>query len=436
MFTLKEFLQAEVKPALGCTEPAAVALATARAYEELDITTDELTIEVEVSNSIYKNGMVVGIPGTDGARGNVIAAVLGVLCGQAEYGLEVLQDCTTEDVTTAREWVEDDRVRVECDYEEPGVYIKAVVKGSKHQATAIIREDHSQIVEVSKDGQVVSQPVGQEDDSSPDEDQSVPEQIKELTYAQLLDLVAEIDQEDIDYLWQGVKMNMEMAEIGLDNEYNSGLNIGNMVDDLMERGVLSADLGYQLRSYAAAASDARMSGVPLPIMSSAGSGNHGITAILPVAIVGQEHDKSEEKIAKALAISHLTTSFVKSKTGRLSPICGCAIAAGTGAATGITYLLGGETKQLKEAIQIMLSNVAGMVCDGAKETCALKVATASSEAYMSALLALEGCEINIPQGVVGDTVEETTDNVDLVNRTGMEKIDDVVIEILEKSYGS
>ncbi len=425
MFTIKEFLAQEVKPALGCTEPGAVALAVARAAEELGQQVD--SIDVVVSDSIFKNGVAVGIPGTGGLRGNVIAAALGAVCGSSEYGLEVLREVSDKDIQQAQAMVDRGSVTLEADMTKHGVYVWADVSGGGHRACCVIQGSHTNIVSVDKDGVNVFQKASESQTTSAP---SVSSQVASMEYVDLVDLVSTLDDEDRDVLMAGVDMNMAIADYGLNNDVglNFGKNIRRMSGDLFD-----LDLASQIRAFSAAASDARMDGAPLPVMSSAGSGNHGITAILPVYVAGVFHKKSREEIAEALAFSHLSTSFVKSRMGRLSPVCGCAVAAGAGAAAGITHLLGGSVEQSTKAMEIILGNLIGMVCDGAKETCALKVSTGAAEAYCAAMVVLAGDSLKGAQGVVDPSnISKTVENAVALNVEGMKGVDGVIIDIVSK----
>ncbi len=436
MLSLKEFLRSEVRPAYGCTEPGAVALAVARACEELGQDA-VVSVEVAVSDSIYKNGFDVGIPGCDGARGNPMAAALAVQCGRSEYGLEVLKDVARRDVEVAREWVENGRVQVIRDPSRSGVYVSATVRSVEHVATCIIEHEHSRITQVTKDGAEVQHSVsgqsapGQSTVSS-QKGPSVPEMVREMSYTELLSLVDQIDDEDVDFIMEGARTNRNMAEYGLSSRDYCGLGFGVGVRELIRQGRIGDDLSNVIRYYCYSASDARMSGALLPVMSSAGSGNHGITAILPLLLVGEGLGKTRIEIARAITVSHLSTSFVKSRLGRVSSVCGCVVAAGAGAAAGIAWLMGGGPEQAGAAMQIVLSDTAGMVCDGAKESCALKVGTGGAEAYTAALLAMEGKGVSRPQGIAGSSIEKTVENIALLNREGMRDADRVIIGICQE----
>lgn len=434
MLTLKEFLRNEVKPALGCTEPGAVALAVARACAELTDRDEVASVRVTVSSSIYKNGMAVGIPGAGGARGNAIAAALGAICGDASRGLEVLSDTSEEDRKKAEAWVKDERVTIYCDPDRSGVYVLASVFTPGHKAVCLLEDSHSNIVKVMLDNDVKfesprsSSQSGFADDGFPTE------------FRDVLKMADEMDEEDVAFIWEGIKMNYKIAAHGMQEQ----------ADDYSEEGIHESKFGLtmlrleqsgenvpialDIRTTAAAAAEARMSGVLLPVMSSAGSGNHGITAIIPVAVLGKRIGKSDAEIAKAVAVSHLATSFVKHNLGRLSPVCGCSVAAGAGAAAGMTYLMGGDYDQICNAMSLLLANIAGMLCDGAKESCALKVGSASAEAYYAMEWAMNGQTLCVPQGVYGENIEETVSNVGRVSREGMRTVDRVMIEILDKRH--
>ena len=431
MPTLKEFLRSEVKPALGCTEPGAVALAVARACAELPDRNNVAAVRVTVSANIYKNGMAVGIPGAGGARGNAIAAALGAICGEASRGLEVLAGTTPEDVRKAETWVEEKRATIYCDQDRGGVYVLASVFTPEHKAMCLIEGSHSNIVKVTADGETTFEKERPSGASSGFADDGFP-----TLFADVLKMADEMDGEDEDFIWEGVEMNDRIAAEGIKPAGGGSLqssNFGLILRNDEKVGDF-VPVALEIRTTASAAAEARMSGVQLPVMSSAGSGNHGITAIIPIAVLGRRAGKSRREIAKAIAVSHLATSFVKRNLGRLSPVCGCSVAAGAGAAAGMTYLMGGTYDQICSAMSLLLSNIAGMLCDGAKESCALKVGSASSEAYCAMEWALEGQHLTVPQGVFGASIEETVANVGRVSREGMKTVDRVMIDILDERH--
>lgn len=435
MFTLKEFLASEVKPALGCTEPGAVALAVARAWRETGHDAVR-SVHVTVSGSIFKNGASVGIPGSGGLQGNAIAAALGVVCGNADLGLEALKPCNESSVAMARALLESGQVRVDADMSRFGVYILARLETTDHKAECLIEETHSSIIRVTLDGDVTYEnitvgPDIHEEDDGP----AVWDQVREMNFREILSKVREMDAEDVAYVLEGVKMNDEIAAFGLDPANDVGLELGKAMMRIASESTGPAAIAYRIKAVCSAASDARMVGATLPVMSSAGSGNHGITAILPVAEVGRATNRSEREIAEAITVSHLTTSFVKTRMGRLSPVCGCAVAAGAGAAAGIVRLLsrnGDDLETMEHAIALVISNLVGMVCDGAKQTCALKVGTAAMEGYHGAVMALEGHRLADAQGVVGRTIEDTVRNAAAINNDGMKDMDRTIIDIMAR----
>lgn len=417
--TLKEFLASEVRPALGCTEPGAVALAVARAREEID--GELVSLKVTVSRSIYKNGVAVGIPGTEGLKGNDIAAALSVLCGKSAYGLEVLKDCPKGLADKARTLLSEKKVIVAPDMERSGVYVSATIKTEQGEAVCVIEGKHDAIVQVFLNG---VQMLNSQEQSSVSEP-SVPERMAKLTYKETLRILDTLTPEDVNSLMRGVDMNLAIARYGL--EHNVGLGVGKVVAGQIHD---EKDIAQKIKAWTAAAADARMGGVNMPVMSSAGSGNHGLTAVIPVALFAEHLGKNREEMARGIAFSHLVTSFIKSRIGRLSPICGCTVSAGAGAAAAMAWLQTGDTDKAAQAVGLILGNLSGMICDGAKETCALKVGSGAIEAYYSALLAAQGCTPG-RQGVIGDVIEQSVENLAKVSNMGMPDMDDTLIDIIQ-----
>ena len=428
MFTITEFLHQEVKPALGCTEPGAVALAVAKACEQLSGLAERL--DVVVSDNIFKNGIAVGVPGTNGARGNEIAAALAVFCGHSAYSLEVLKDATPEDLSNAKEFIAEGCLKLTANG-QGGVYVEATAYRGGETGVAVIEQTHGNITLVKKNGAVVFQAMPHCDgavSAAPAKTVSIPDQVKEMDFEELVALADQLSPEDIDYVWQGIDMNLRISNYGFENDV--GLGLGRTVRAAAGDNYEN-DLAAQVKAVSAAASDARMDGVSLPVMSSAGSGNHGITAILPVYVVGKAKNKTREQIAHAVTYSHLATSFVKSRMGRLSPVCGCAVAAGAGAAAGIVNVMGGTDAQAKKAMELVLGNITGMLCDGAKESCALKVGTGATEAFYAAQIALSGGGMTVSQGVVDvNSFTRTAENAARLNREGMKDVDHTIIDII------
>lgn len=427
MLTFQEFLYSEVKPALGCTEPAAVALAVATARRELGQAAQ--SIFLELSESVYKNGKYVGIPGTHGERGNNLAAALGAISGNADAALEVLNGITPEGLQLAKEWVKDNRVEAVCLDGVSGMYVKATVRAANEECNVTIKGSHTNIVEIRKNGAVLFAANAEESAKTPEVD--IFTELREMQFEDLFPLVDEITPEDELYLLKGVAMNMKVAEEGIQGQ-SLGLRVGLSLKKMIENKMIGDDPVNVVRLLAAAASDARMSGANLPVMSSAGSGNHGLVAIIPVAYMAQYMERTDRELARALAISHLVTSFVKSRTGRLTPICGCTAAAGAGAAAGISYLRGDCVGQIARAVQTVLANIIGMICDGAKESCAFKVGTGAAEAVLAANMAHLGWGIDADQGVVGANIDETINNLIEISSHGMEGMDQIILRILQR----
>lgn len=427
MFTLTEFLASEVKPALGCTEPGAVALAVARAREELSGPVQK--VDIVVSDGIFKNGASVGIPGTEGMKGNNVAAALAVVKGKSEYGLEVLKDCGPETLPAALKLLKSRCITIQPDATRPGVYVHAVLTDDKgHKASCIIDGRHDNITAVTLDGETL---FNQKPAAGQQPTVCISDQVRQMTYTQVISVLDTITKEDADYLLQGARLNMDMALKGLEDRL--GLQTGRTLlhcVPLLPSGKDLASQSLRIKAYTAAAADARMGGLKEPVMSSAGSGNHGLTAIIPIAMMAQVADKSSMQTAKALAFSHLSTSYVKSRLGRLSPVCGCTACAGAGAAAGLVYMLSGNVTKAANAMAIILGNLAGMICDGAKDTCALKVGTAAMEACHAALLALEGHYPEL-QGIVDESIEHTVRNLESISSEGMKDMDRTIINIVE-----
>lgn len=428
MFTFQQFLYNEVKPALGCTEPAAVALAVATARRELGQAAPQ-SVFLELSESVYKNGKYVGIPGTNGERGNILAAALGAISGNADAGLEVLNSITLGTLQLAKEWVKEERVEAVCLDGLNGMFVKATVRAVGEECSVTIRGNHTNIVEICRNGEVLFAAAAEEKTAEPQMD--IFAEMCGMQFEQIFSLLEEITPEDQEYLIKGVAMNMKVAEEGIQGQ-SLGLRVGLSLKQMIENKMIGDDPVNVVRLLAAAASDARMSGANLPVMSSAGSGNHGLVAIIPVAYMARYMGRTEAELARALAVSHLVTSFVKSRTGRLTPICGCTAAAGAGAAAGISYLRGDSVERIERAVQTVLANIIGMICDGAKESCAFKVGTGAAEALLAANMVHLGWGIDADQGVVGANIDETINNLIEISSRGMEGMDQIILRILQR----
>ena len=429
-----ELIRKEVKPALGCTEPIAVALAVAKAVEILQEKcgcrqTDwrmsaDFTIRVEVSGNILKNGMGVGIPGT-GMVGLHIASALGAVCGKTEYRLEVLHDLNTESINRAKELVNDGRVTVGLADTTHKLYVKACVStGEGHKASALIEDDHDNIVETWFDDTVLNS-CGTAAGNSEEGGKTTLDY--HLTDREILDFASTVQFEDIRFILESRDMNLALAREGLESSY--GLRVGHTIMSEKYRPVFGSDFMSYAMAMTAAASDARMAGCTLPAMSNSGSGNQGITVTMPVIAYSLKYDVSDEQLARALVLSHLIAIHIKGYLGKLSALCGCVIAS-TGAACGISYLRGGTYGQICSAIKNMIGNITGMVCDGAKVGCALKVASGVSCALQSAVLAMEGICISESDGIIEKDIEKTIRNLGEIGSKGMQSTDNMILDIM------
>lgn len=409
-------LKREIVPALGCTDPIAVAYAVSKASEVLEKKPE--FIELYLSINIIKNSLGVGIPGTD-MIGVEIAAALGAIAGDSNKGLEVLKGATAEQVTLAKEMVNNKNIKTCLKEIEDKLYIEAICRAHNEYSKVIIRGGHSNIVHIEKNNSVLYEAECSSNSSN--------EEIT-LTIKDIYDFALSVDFKDIEFLLESAEMNKNVSQEGLKGDY--GLKVGKMLKESGAFALMSNDLANEIVAATAAASDARMSGCPLPIMTTAGSGNQGITTTLPSVVLSESLGKSKEELARALVISNLVTIHLKSYLGRLSPLCGAGIAASTGSCCAMTYLLGGELKNIEYAIKNMIANVSGMICDGAKTTCALKIATAVNAAIQCSLLALKGMHPSNTDGIIHENVEITIQNLGKLGMEGMNKTDESILQMM------
>ena len=401
----------EVVPALGCTEPVAVALATARSREGLGKFPDK--IQVFVSGNIYKNGMGVGIPGTD-MIGLPIAAALGAVCGNSRDGLEVLKQVDDGSLETARRMVDAKQVKIKIKQGSDNLYVESICKIKGHACRTIISHRHTNIIYVEKDGKTVfhgqkSQPAAQN-----------PVEKMNLSVAKVYEFANLAPLDEIRFILEGARLNEAVSKEGMTGKY--GLRTGSTILNNIARKYIADDLPAHAMSLTAAASDARMGGCTLPVMSNSGSGNQGITTIHPVVAVAQKKKASDEKLIRALILSNLMAIYIKQYMGQLTALCGILTAA-TGAACGICYLLGGTLGQIGCTIQNMAASITGMICDGAKPGCALKVSAGVSSAVYCALLAIEGSCTTNTDGIIACDVEQTVKNIGELATKGMLETD-------------
>lgn len=415
-------IKKEVKPALGCTEPIAVALAAAKAAETLGQRGEDLKIDVYVSGNILKNGMGVGIPGT-GMVGLHIAAALGAVCGKSGYGLEVLHDLNADSVTRAKELVSKGAVSVNLAETAHKLYVRACIHSGEHSASAVIEDDHDRFVEICFDDKIIDRC----HDGAASGSGSQDAEDYGLTVREIYDFALNAEFKDIEFILESRKMNLALAMEGLSGNY--GLKVGKTIMCRANREVFGEDFMSYAMALTAAASDARMSGCTLPAMSNSGSGNQGITVTMPVIAYALKYGTDDETLARALIIAHLTAIHIKSYLGKLSALCGCVIAS-TGASCGIIHLRGGSYENICSAIKNMIGNITGMVCDGAKVGCAMKVASGVSCAIQSAVLAMEGNCISEHEGIIEKDIEKTIRNLGRIGSVGMQNTDSMILDIM------
>lgn len=411
---LFDILKDQVTPALGCTEPIAVALAVAKAKETLGSLPERL--EIKVDRNIFKNALAVGIPKTK-EKGLYMASALALVAGKSKYKLEVLKDITEEDILEAGKIVDSNIIHVDIAKEKTGLYVEVTAISGKEESKVIIKDKHDNIVLVEKNGEVIFNQEAKNTDKF-----SLKESIKGMKIRELVEFATQVEVSSLELVDEGIKMNKKMAEAGMDSKYGRALSGGTLIDEMNYR--------EYAKYLTAVASYARMSGYPLPVMSCAGSGNHGLTAILPVVAVGEKKGISYDKIVRAVTLSLLVTIYVKSYTGTLSPVCGCGVAAGVGAGAGVTYMLGGNLEQIEGSIKNMIGTMAGIICDGGKPGCAFKLAISVDAALESALMALNGVVISPDDGIVDETAEKTIQNLGKVSTDGMINTDETILEVM------
>ena len=418
---LLHLLRSEVIPAIGCTEPIAVALCVARAKELLGVEPDEIT--VYLSKNVYKNALAVGIPNT-GMTGLPIAIALGATVGKSEYMLEVLRDATPEAVAYAKDYMLRVPATIKVDYDAPSLlYIHAEVRQGDQTAQATIMDEHTKFVESNEVRGERLEAKGERLEAKGEA----------LTLRRVYDFAMEVDTHELTFLLEGAQMNTAAAETSFADQYGHGLGRLLRANTLtatpkMEK-LFGNTLFTKIISYTCGACDARMSGAMVQVMSNSGSGNQGISCSIPVYLYAKENNCSEERILRALALSNLTVIYIKQSLGRLSALCGCVVAA-TGSAAGITYLMGGNYEEITYAIKNMIANISGMICDGAKPGCALKVTSGVATAIFSAYLAMQHSYADSTEGIVEDDIDRTIRNLTRIGHDGMKVTDDLILDIM------
>ncbi|MEG1673038.1 MAG: L-serine ammonia-lyase, iron-sulfur-dependent, subunit alpha [Alistipes sp.] len=408
----------EVVPAIGCTEPIAVALCVARATETLGCKPEKIT--ARLSANILKNAMGVGIPGT-GMIGLPIAIALGALIGRSEYQLEVLKESTPEAVESGRQFIDQKRIAISLKENiTEKLYIEIEVEANGHRATAIISGGHTTFIYIAHDGKVLL-------DAAAGTTTEVSEEDVELNLHKVWDFATTAPLEELRFILETRRLNKAAAERAFEGDF--GHCVGKTMRMPNEKRIMGDSVFSHILSYTSAACDARMAGAMIPVMSNSGSGNQGIAATLPVVVYAEENHATEEQTIRALMLSHLTVIYIKQSLGRLSALCGCVVAA-TGSSCGIVYLMGGGFEEVSSAVKNMIANLTGMICDGAKPSCAMKLMSGVSVAVLSAMMAIEHRCVTPVEGIIEQDVDRCIRNLTRIGRDGMNETDTVVLDIM------
>ena len=410
----------EVVPAIGCTEPMAVALCTAKAATTLGRRPER--IEVFLSPNMLKNAMGVGIPGT-GMIGLPIAVSLGALIGKPEYELEVLKDLTPATLEQGKRYINND-ADIDIKLKQGNVdklYIEVVCRAGSDMAMAIISGSHTHFVYVERNGEVVLDNRGGHGGADEEENDI------QLNFRLVYDFATTAPLDEISFILKTKEYNMKAAEESIKGNY--GHCLGKTMDRPLSHGIFGDNIFSHILSRTASACDARMGGAMIPVMSNSGSGNQGICATNPVVVYAMENENTEEELIRALMLSHLTAIYIKQSLGKLSALCGCVVAS-TGSSCGITYLMGGDYTRICNSVKNMVANLTGMICDGAKPSCALKISSGVSTALLSALLSMEGKCVTSAEGIVDDDVDKCIHNLTSIGADAMRATDDMVLDIM------
>lgn len=421
-----------VVPAIGCTEPICVALAASKAAEVLGGVPDR--IEARLSANILKNAMGVGIPGT-GMVGLPIAIALGVLVGKSEYGLEVLRDSTPAMVEQGKAYIDAGRINIALKTDAPEkLYVEVVAHDADgHKATVVIAREHTHYIYVAKDDEVLCNELLQPNAHAGACSADIPtaKSSLQLTLRKVWEYATTMPLDEISFINEARRLNGEAARLSLQGNY--GHCLGKVLSRPLGRGIMGDSIYSHIISSTACACDARMAGAMIPVMSNSGSGNQGICATNPVVVFAEENHNTAEEMTRALMLSHLTAIYIKQNLGTLSALCGCVVAA-TGSSCGITYLMGGGYEQVTFAVKNMIANLTGMICDGAKPSCAMKLTTGVSTAVLSAMLAMQGNCVTSVEGIIDDDVDQSIRNLVSIGADAMNETDHCVLDIMTHKH--
>lgn len=417
---ITEVLKHEVYPAMGCTEPVAVAFAAATAAVLLKGRATALTIRTDPGT--YKNGLAVAIPNTKGEKGNLLAAAIGAVTRKPELGAELFKGLPRARLQEATALLKTGRASIEADYSRRGIYISVEVKAGRDKALCVLEGSHKQVALLKLNGRTISRA------GAAGKKGRLPykEALRKATFKDLFRAAEKTTPAELAYIKLGVEMNLAAAREGLKLK-----KVGYYIEDLIKKGYLKRDILSNAKLTTAAATDARMAGSAVPVMSSGESGNQGVVAVLVPWLVGKAFGVPERRIYKSIALSHLVNSYIKVFTGELAPICGCAVAAGVGASVAVVWQRkGADVKKTALAVNTVISDIGGMLCDGAKSGCALKVATSADSAIRAAWMAANGEGITDLEGFVGATAEATIKNIARISSLGMDKVDRIILDIM------
>lgn len=413
-----QLIRQQVVPAIGCTEPIAVALCVAKARELLGVIPEK--IEVKLSANILKNAMGVGIPGT-GMIGLPIAVALGALIGKSEQQLEVLKNCNKEAVKAGRAFIDEGRIDIQLEKATTEkLYINVVCQAQGQEAEARIMAAHTNFVWLRKGEEVL---LNREVCSA----ESLPKSHVELSMRKVYEFATETDIEQLRFILEAKTLNENASKKGMEDNY--GHQLGKTMCSPLGKGVLGDSVYAHILASTGSACDARMAGAMVPVMSNSGSGNQGICTTVPVTTFARENHNTEEELIRALILSNLTAIYIKQHLGTLSALCGCVVAS-TGSSCGITYLMGGNYDQIAFSVKNMIANLTGMICDGAKPSCALKLTTGVSTGVMSALLAMQHKCVTSVEGIIDDDVDKSIRNLTAIGSKGMDETDKYVLDIM------
>ena len=432
-------LHEQVVPAIGCTEPMAVALCVARATELLNAALAGAAkvvperIELSLSANILKNAMGVGIPGTGGMVGLPIAIALGAIGGKSCLGLEVLRDCTPADLEAGKRYIAEDHIHIALEEKDPDkLYIHVVVKAAGKEAEACIKGNHTNFIErptpnpSREGGEKAGAQLSSEGEALPLTGERG-EGLYSLSLFKVYEFATTMPLEELRFILEAKRLNEAAAEEGLRENY--GHQLGKTMCSPLGRGIMGDSIFAKVLSVTSCACDARMAGAMIPVMSNSGSGNQGICATMPVVVFARENHNTEEELIRALTLSHLTAIYIKQSLGCLSALCGCVVAS-TGSSVGITYLMGGTYEQMSYSVKNMIANLTGMICDGAKPSCALKLTTGVGTAVMSAMLAIQNKNVTSAEGIIDDDVDKSIHNLTSIGSRGMDETDRFVLDIM------